>query len=137
MSKVAKSLFTFVDEEPVRRHHGAERGDRKAAAGRRLDPARAVPAPRAAVRCRGLGPHHQRRADEAQQAFADMNAARSKPGKMASMETVQAFNEATATYERKRAVVTQLIEFGRRVLGRSVGQGSQRSHAIVSCSSST
>ncbi|MBX9842655.1 MAG: hypothetical protein K2Z80_12700 [Xanthobacteraceae bacterium] len=46
---------------------------------------------------------------EASQAFADMNAARPKRGTMASMEEVKAFNEATATYELKKARVTKLV----------------------------
>ncbi len=47
--------------------------------------------------------------DEAAGAFEAMNAARPGPGTMTTPESLKAFSDATAVYERKKARVTKLL----------------------------
>jgi hypothetical protein len=51
---------------------------------------------------------------EAAKAFDAMNAARPKPGTMTTAESLKAFNDATADYERKKARVTKLVNISVR-----------------------
>jgi hypothetical protein len=46
---------------------------------------------------------------QAEEAFAAMNAARPKPGAMTTPEALNALNNASADYERKKTRVTKLL----------------------------
>jgi hypothetical protein len=47
---------------------------------------------------------------DADLAFANMNAARPKPGSITTTQVLQTFNEATAEFDRKKARVAKLLK---------------------------